>query len=237
MRWSSLFVLLFSFSLYSCGQPKEEEKMGKVIYVMDPHCGWCYGNSPNILAVYEQFKSQLDFELLVGGMWVGENAPQGGEGFAQFIQDHSPRMEKTTGAYVSESFYKLSGDSSYVFNSLKPAAAIYLVKQLAEDKSFQFASAIQTATFAEGKRLDKLATYLPILKQLDIDQTVFEERWLSQNNLQATEQEFIVAGQYASGFPTLLFQDSTGIQPLASGYFEKEKMVNQIRDILNKKQD
>ena len=43
-----------------------------------PSCGWCYGNE-NITALQEEFKNEFDFELLVGGMWLGQNAPEGGD--------------------------------------------------------------------------------------------------------------------------------------------------------------
>lgn len=45
----------------------------KVTYVMDPQCGWCYGNSENITALQKEFEEEFDFELLVGGMWLGKN--------------------------------------------------------------------------------------------------------------------------------------------------------------------
>jgi protein-disulfide isomerase-like protein with CxxC motif len=40
---------------------------------MDPLCGWCYGNSDNVLELFEKYKNEIKFEILPGGMWVGEN--------------------------------------------------------------------------------------------------------------------------------------------------------------------
>jgi putative protein-disulfide isomerase len=47
--------------------------MMKLIYIMDPLCGWCYGNSDNVLELFEKYKNEIKFEILPGGMWVGEN--------------------------------------------------------------------------------------------------------------------------------------------------------------------
>ncbi|WP_260128811.1 hypothetical protein [Elizabethkingia anophelis] len=42
--------------------------MMKLIYIMDPLCGWCYGNSDNILELFEKYKNDIKFEILPGGM-------------------------------------------------------------------------------------------------------------------------------------------------------------------------
>lgn len=199
---------------------------------MDPHCGWCYGNSQNISELYAQYNNEITFELLVGGMWMGNNAPQGGPGLGQFINTHSPRMEATTGAFVSKSYYELAHDTNYVFSSLEPAAAIVLVKELAPKKTFAFAKAVQKASFAGGKRLDKIETYIPILDGLKLDAHTFQETWLSEDNIQKTLEEIKIARQWASGFPTLLQQDESGIRTLASGYFNLEKMAQTIDKIV-----
>lgn len=209
--------------------------MSKLIYVMDPHCGWCYGNSGNITDLYSEFSDQIDFELMVGGMWVGYNAPNGGSAFERFINNHSPQMEATTGAYVSKVFYELVKDSSYVFSSLEPAAAIVLIKDLAPEHTFAFAKALQRSIFAEGKRLDKIETYQPILRELKIEPEEFEKNWMSESNISKTQKEINSAKQMASGFPTLLFHDESGTHPLASGYFNKEEMVHTISNLLRQK--
>lgn len=64
-------IALIVGQLQSCAQTKSNTSMSekiKLTYVMDPQCGWCYGNSENITALQEVFKDDFDFELLVGGM-------------------------------------------------------------------------------------------------------------------------------------------------------------------------
>ena len=62
--------------------------MSKLIYVMDPLCGWCYGNSANTQHLYDTYKNQIDFEILPAGMWIGENARKQSKPMAQYIKKH-----------------------------------------------------------------------------------------------------------------------------------------------------
>lgn len=39
-----------------------------LVYCYDAYCGWCYGFSRVIKKIYEEYKDQLDFEVLSGGM-------------------------------------------------------------------------------------------------------------------------------------------------------------------------
>jgi putative protein-disulfide isomerase len=40
----------------------------KLIYVMDPLCGWCYGNSRNTEMLHTGFGNEIEFEILPAGM-------------------------------------------------------------------------------------------------------------------------------------------------------------------------
>lgn len=227
---TTLFLLFTTLIVFqSCSQSKNKIKMKKLIYIMDAHCGWCYGNSNNISNLENEFKNAYDFELLVGGMWTGSNAPKGGSSFNNFINTHSPQMEKATGAYVDQKFFDLTKDSSYTFSSLEPSCAIVLIKELSPEKTIAFAKAIQNTIFAEGKRLDKLDTYIPILKKLNIDIESFKSKWMSTDNLTKTQNEFLRAHQLANGFPTLVLKKDGQHKVLSSGFFNYKEIANILK--------
>jgi len=206
--------------------------MKKIMYIMDPQCGWCYGNSDNIQEIFKDFADDYHFELKVGGMWTGSDAPSGGQGFNQFIEEHSPRMEQYTGAFVSKDFYELTKDSTYQFSSLEPSLAIHWVKKNYPEQSFRFAHEVQKKLFAEGKRLDQIESYESILDELKIDSAKFKEEWLSDENKASTQQEFLSAQNLANGFPTLLMENDDNVIVLASGYFDLRQMKEKIKSLL-----
>jgi putative protein-disulfide isomerase len=206
--------------------------MNKLIYISDPLCGWCYGNSKNILEIKRQFASQFDFEILMGGMWLPPNTKSGGDNLSKFMQEHVPPMEKTTGAKVSEAFYQLANNPNYVFSSLEASAASVLVKKLKPEVAFEFASAVQTRFYQEGAPLDQTATYLPILQKLGIDSDQFKTQWLQDDNLRMTKAEFTRAGTLANGFPTLLIEMNGEMGKITAGYFDLEAMSNHLKKLV-----
>lgn len=198
---------------------------------MDAHCGWCYGNSQNITELHQLFSNTFEFEIMVGGMWLAQQALFGGPKLSSYIKTHAPTMSKTTGAIVSEKFYELAGNSNYQFSSLEPSAAIKLVKETAPQVSFSFAKKVQEAIFVTGLPLDVLSTYTPILKELNIDSSVFENKWLKDENLEQTYKEFALVKPLANGFPSLILEQNDSKYMLASGYFNLDQMIQNFQKI------
>lgn len=206
--------------------------MKKIVYVMDPLCGWCYGTSKESLEVYNQFKNEITVELVTGGMWLHNNAPSGGTRLYQFVMHHTPQMIDITGAEVSTKYFDLAADPSYTFSSLEPCAAITLVKEISPEKTFVFAKEVQKKMFVEGKRLDQLDTYLPIFKDLEIHSSQFKEHWLSEENISNSQKEFARSSVLANGFPSLLYQHDERTSVLASSAFKKEVVTSKIQQLL-----
>lgn len=210
--------------------------MQKLIYIMDPHCGWCFGNSANFSALYSRFQQQLDVEIIPGGMWLGSSAPVGGEGLAQFIQQHGPRMEATTNSQLGEAFHRLTADTSYTFSSLEPSAALVLAAQLAPSKAAEFCRLLLENIFVAGKRPDQFESYQDILQQLAIDEVAFSEQWLAADNLARTREQFAVAHRHVQGYPTLVLAQSgtpeVQYRVVASGYFNLQQVTDKLAQMI-----
>ncbi len=206
--------------------------MNKLIYVMDPLCGWCYGNSANMLAIKDQFAGQFEFELLMGGMWVPPHTRMGGDDLSKFMEDHAPPMEQTTGATVSKAYYELAKNTNYEFSSLPGSAASVLVKELKPEVVFEFASSVQKRFYQEGMPLDQFNTYQPILINLGIDEKRFEEEWMTEQNLKNAQAEFNTARSLAQGYPTLLIELDGQLGKIASGYFPLDAMQNHLKQFV-----
>lgn len=204
----------------------------KLIYVMDIQCGWCYGNSKNIQAVYDVYKEKVDFEFINGGMWVGSQAPKGGEQISNYIKSQAPRLTAYTGMPISESFFQLINDETYTLSSLEPSAAVVLVKTLSPDAVVGFAKAVQEVHFTQGKPLDDINTYLPLLNAFSIDQEAFTTGWMSEENLKQTAEEFKYGRGLANGFPTFLIQEGDQVAVLASGYFDLDQMLGKLKELI-----
>jgi putative protein-disulfide isomerase len=205
--------------------------MNKLIYVSDPLCGWCYGNSSNILAIKNEFSEVFEFELLMGGMWLPPNTQVGGSSLTQFMKEHAPQMEQTTGQKVSDAFYDLANNPNYTFSSLEGCAASVLVKKLKPEVVFEFASGVQKLFYQKGLPLNSMETYKPLLIDLKVDVDQFEYLWLQEANLNETHEEFNKARHLANGYPTLLIDLNNQIGKISAGYFPLEAMQNHLRQL------
>ena len=74
-----------------------------VFYCYDAYCGWCYGFSPVMKKIAEEYKSQLEFEVLSGGMIIGEQVKHISK-IASYIQSAYKRVEELTGIKFGEDF-------------------------------------------------------------------------------------------------------------------------------------
>ena len=230
MKNLKCIVAAFFFALCFSGNAQTEKP--ELIYVMDPQCSWCYSNSGNIEEIEKALDGKITVDLKVAGMWLSNEAPQGGVAFLNRISQHLPAMISKTGATIGTDYYDIASDASYAFSSLEPAAAIVLVRNMNPDKAFVFAKNVEQALFVDGKRLDKLETYLPILGRLHIDAETFKKGWMSEKNLANTKADFERAKKLVTTFPTLVLQRGTESEILGVGYFTKEEMLPKIEAAL-----
>lgn len=110
--------------------------MSKLIYVMDPLCGWCYGNITNTQKLYDKYKDELDFEILPAGMWTGANARKQSKQMAQFIKKHDPQVQQTTGTEFGKDYFEFIENEAIVLDSEVPSRTIVSVKKYGLHKQF-----------------------------------------------------------------------------------------------------
>ena len=102
-----------------------------LIYCYDAYCGWCYGFSPVIKKIAEEYKDKLDIEVLSGGMMVGEEAMPI-EKIGPYIQTEYKRVEELSGIKFGEDFLwhiNNPDKSDWVMNSEKAAIALCILKE------------------------------------------------------------------------------------------------------------
>ncbi len=202
--------------------------MKKIIYVMNPMCGWCFGNSKSFDELYENYKNKYEIEVYLGAMWLKNDAPFGSASLKDFVVSDAVRLKEITKQSPSEKFFDLAGDTSYRFDSFFPASAIMAVKKLDNKKLVKFMQMVQKRQFIDGFKLDKIEAYEEILKSLSIDVNEFKKLWLSDENSEALYEEFDKARQIANSYPTLLLKDDLNMEVLARGYFDYKDIENKL---------
>lgn len=210
---------------------------GKIIYVYDALCGWCYGFSPVIQKLHENYGSKLDFEVVSGGMITGDRIGPVSD-MADYISRAYPDVEKRSGVKFGKEFTeKTLYRNNVIFTSLTPALAMSAFKNLKPHMAVQFAFAIQHAIYFNGLEPGNPETYGQLANEFGIDSKVF----LSLMNEPATriqaEADFRRSRELGvTGYPTTIFEETTGKRIVISrGYVSFDYLEQRLEQALNAK--
>ena len=208
----------------------------KIIYCYDAYCGWCYGFSPGIRELYNEYGSKFHFEVLSGGM-ILPPSPVHIRATADYIYKSYPRVEALSGVRFGEDYLwhvRNPEESDWYPNSEKPAIALCILKEYHPEKQVEIASDLQSALFAEGRDLCDDEAYRHLLEKYGIPETEFYNKLHDPAYKEAAYEEFEMVKQLqVTGYPTLLVQVSEAkFYLLSRGYTEVETIKERLETIL-----
>lgn len=207
-----------------------------IIYCYDAWCGWCYGFSPVIKALYQQYKSQFDFETLSGNMIPKESTKPIGN-IAGYIKTAYKTVEESTGIVFGQDFlWHINNPelSDWYPNSEMAAIAMSIFKDIYPNRSIEFASDLQFALYSEGRDLTDPEAYRHLLEQYQIDADQFYTDLKSEVYKEKAYYDFSLIKQLnVTGFPTVFIQtDQSRLYMISRGYSDRKSIEKRIQDIM-----
>jgi putative protein-disulfide isomerase len=200
----------------------------ELLYLFDPLCGWCYGMSPVLQRVRQEFAHCLDVSVLCGGMVTGEHVGPIRHDWA-YISGALQQVEKVTGA----AFRALGEEGRRVQDSEPPSRAIGVFRQFNQPDTIRFAHDIQVAYFRDGADLNEPETYVPLAAAYGLDGADFLHRLPLPETAQATQQEFAAVAKIGvQGFPTVILRVGNQGYVLARGYQPYEAFAAGLKHAL-----
>lgn len=208
-----------------------------LIYCYDAYCGWCYGFSPVIKKIADEYKDKLDVDVLSGGMILPEK-PTHFDTIAPYIQKAYKTVEDHTGIKFGQDFlwhvfnYE---DSDWYPNSEKPALALSIFKEFYPDRAVEFAGDLQYSLNYEGRDLTDDEAYRHLLEKYSIQPEVFYEKLKSEEYTEKAYYEFSLVKQLqVTGYPAVLLQLSdTKFYLLARGYTDYDSLKERLDNALS----
>lgn len=207
-----------------------------IFYCYDAYCGWCYGFSPVMKKIAEEYKHSLAIEVLSGGMIIGEQVQHISK-TAAYIQSAYKRVEELTGIRFGEDFlWHINNpeESDWRMNSEKPAIALCIFKEYFPERQVEFAADLQYALNYEGRDLDDNEAYRHLLEKYSIQPEAFYEKLQSEEYKEGAYYEFALCKQLqVTGFPAVLLQvNEAKFHLLARGYTHYEDLKARIENVL-----
>lgn len=208
-------------------------------YCYDAYCGWCYGFSPIIRRIYEEYRHVFAFDVLSGGMILPER-PQPIGVMAGYIQQAYKVVEERTGIRFGEDWLWHifhPGESDWFPNSEKPAIALCVFKDYHPDEAVLFAGELQYALHYEGRDLTDDEAYRHLLDKFKIPEKDFFAKLHHPAYKEKAHDEFALVRQLkVTGFPTVFLQVSESkFYLLTRGYTDYGTLKKGIDQVLQEK--
>ncbi|HEX2605749.1 MAG TPA: DsbA family protein [Flavisolibacter sp.] len=212
------------------------EQQPTLYYCYDAYCGWCYGFSKVITRIATEYKDQLSFDVLSGGMIFDENPRPIGT-IAPYVQKAYKNVEELTGITFGEDFlwHIFNPEKSDWFpESTTPAIALCIFKEYLPDQAIFIASDLQYALNYEGRDLTDKEAYRHLAEKYGIPEEEFFTKLKSEEYKEKAYYEFALVKQLqVNGFPCVLMQVSDSkFYLLAQGYTDYETLKARIDKVL-----
>lgn len=191
-------------------------------YCYDAWCGWCYGFSPVIRELASAWQTRYPFEVLSGGM-ILPNTPRHISASAGYILSAYRQVEARTGIRFGADYLwhvEHPDLSDWYPDSLKPAVAMCIFREIFPDQQVAFAADLQDALHAQGRDLTDNEAYRHLLEKYGIEPGLFYQKMKEDVYEEQARYDFALCRQLqVTGFPTLLLRvEDTRFYLLSRGY-------------------
>ena len=187
-------------------------------YIHDPFCGWCYAAAPLVRAAREV--PGLTVVAHGGGMMTGARRTPA-TAMRGYVIPHDKRIAAMTGQVFGDAYFDgLLRDPQAIFDSLPPTTALVAVQALvapdeADKAALDFLARLQTAHYAEGRRIADTAVLRELAIELGHDGAAFD-RAFAQAQGDATDAHIAASRALLNraggqGFPTFAIETDKGL--------------------------
>jgi putative protein-disulfide isomerase len=172
-----------------------------LVYFADPMCSWCWGFSPVIDAVRDQFGSDLPIRLVMGGLRPGTTKPMD-EAAKRTIREHWKHVHEATGQPFDFTFFEREG---YVYDTEPSARAVVVARRSSMDRALDLLKRVHLAFYAHNRDVTDEIVLAELASESGVDQDMFLQAFGSEGAKQETWQDFAIAQKAGiRGFPSLL---------------------------------
>ena len=202
-------------------------EVGRLVYVGDPMCSWCWGFAPEI----ESLARDLPVEVVVGGLRPGPNARELDDGMALQLREHWEEIAEWTGQPFDVRF--LDRRDGWKYDTEPAAIAVTEVRSRDQSSTLDYFSSVQNAFYAEGRDVTDFEVLSDLAEWVGLDRSSFMEEVRTSRAQKIAWEDFSRARNWGiSGFPTLVGElDDGRLALLARGWTEADTIRMRIEQL------
>lgn len=183
-------------------------------YFADPMCSWCWGFTPAISAIKENYSDRLKIALMLGGLRPGTTEPVTPK-FREQTLHHWRDVHKMTGQPFA---FEGAMPEGFVYDTEPASRAVIAVAGIDPEMIFPYFKSVQAAFYTQSRDVTQTGTLAELAEQHNIDRPKFLERFESEDVRNRTRAHFRITREAGvRGFPTIVLQAGSGQKLLTNG--------------------
>ncbi|MDT3707883.1 MAG: DsbA family protein [Thiobacillus sp.] len=183
-------------------------------YFADPMCSWCWGFSPVIEILRDQYRERTKIALVLGGLRPGETTPMTAAGREEILHHWRQVHARTGQPFRFENVLP----QGFVYDTEPASRAVVTVGGIDPALIFPLFRAIQSAFYAEGRDVTQPGVLAELAARLGVEESVFLRAFDSDEARARTQAHFWQARQAGvRGFPALILQQGSRLDSISNG--------------------
>jgi len=198
-------------------------------YFADPMCSWCWGFSPTIAQIKENYHDKLQIALNLGGLRPGTTETVTAD-FRNEILQHWQEVKKLSGQQFN---FDNAMPDGFIYDTEPASRALVAFGKLDTENTLALFHDIQHAFYVEQKDVTQQDILTKLVLKYNITESDFIEQYTSEEIIKNTQQHFTNSRQAGvRGFPTLVFQHEKNHVFLSRGYATYQQIFTQLDNLL-----
>jgi putative protein-disulfide isomerase len=187
----------------------------EIIYVGDPMCSWCWGFSPVLKQIQQDYSKDAPLRLIVGGLHAFDTDPMNDQ-YKATIKHHWEQVAEASGQPFNYAFFEREG---FVLDTEPACRATVVVRNMNPDVLLPFYERIHKGYYVEDTDTTKLETFVDYAEKEGLDGSAFAAAFESEATKQETMDDFAWCQKTGvTGFPTVVLREDTTMAALTVGY-------------------
>ena len=187
----------------------------EILLIVDPMCSWCWGFSPAVEAMAEEYAGRAPVFPIAGGLRPLTAQPMNDAAKAE-IRHHWEDVGKASGQPFDFSFFERDG---FVYDTEPACRALVTVRSLKPEAALPYLASMHQAFYAENRDITDPDVLADLAEEAGVGRPAFAAAFPSRQMIYLTAGDFFRSQSLGvSGFPTTVLRTGEKLSLLSSGF-------------------